>query len=292
MKILVCGKPDRGVWTIRAEQLLRDTMGATLCPDPTAADLAHVSVVVRVKRGYPETGPLLRRWGGPVIHDLVDYWQQPGTEITDAASARKHFWAILDNSGSRCAVGATRKMAEDLANEAVHTAAVYHHMDARVSPTEIRPVARVLGYRGAPAWIRPAIPLIEATCKRLGLSFHYGDEIDLSQCDIGLALRVAPFDGYPEMNYKSNVKAANFIAAGLPFVGLEERGIVETVPREAWKPIWNERSLFQALDAARDEAWRLESNRILAAQRRRFTRQSCASQMQAVLAHAVTFHGK
>lgn len=226
MKVLVTGKPTKGAWKVRGEQI-GAAISAQVVPLATLADIRAADVVLVVKRVPDELLHDLRRSGRPWVYDIVDAYPQPVAATWSKRYATdwlRNYLARLRPSG---VIWPNRRMQEDFGHAAPLNSVVYHHHRPGLARNPIRERITTIGYEGAEAYLEDWRRAVEAECSRRGIRFVINPS-QLADLDIVLALRGGMRDGYVMRHWKSNVKLANAHASGTPFIGAPECGYQET----------------------------------------------------------------
>ena len=211
--MLITGNGKAGSWKVRGEQL-GGAIGARYVP--FGAKLPEGLVIV-VKRTEPFLLAQLKR--RPWVYDIVDAWPQPSSMDRDKAIA----WlqGHLAQLKPTAVVFPTTQMLTD--SEWTGPALVLpHHAWPKYQPREPQSVVTRVGYEGDPRYLGKWGDLVQAECAKRRWQFTVGD---LSECDIGIALRDA--GGYPAQAWKSNCKLANLQALGIPALCSPEAGYRE-----------------------------------------------------------------
>src|SRR4029079_7882732 len=84
-------------------------------------------------------------------------------------------------------------------------------------PAPVRPAARLIGYEGREEYLGEWRQVIEKICQRNGLEFVANPE-SFNMIDIGFIARGGEHGSLMAKRYKSNVKLANMLGAGIPTV--------------------------------------------------------------------------
>jgi hypothetical protein len=181
-------------------------------------------VIVVVKRAPDELLQAVRASGRPWFYDIVDAYPQPA--CSDWTKKQSIAWlkSHIDTLRPDGVIWPNRKMHDDADREGD---VVYHHHRPGIRINPLREQVRRVGYEGAATYVEGWASLIERECKNRGWEFVINPE-HLADVDIVLALRGGRYNGYPQRNWKSNVKLANAHGSGTPFIGLIEPGYTET----------------------------------------------------------------
>jgi glycosyltransferase involved in cell wall biosynthesis len=126
-----------------------------------------------------------------------------------------------------CVIAANKRMAQDLMN-ITRARCIYHHARLDAKPLEL---GRTLYYDGCEKHASYWLDVIRA------VAVNYGWNVKCGKPENGagglLALRDYNTGLWLANRWKSNVKAANAIAYGLPLLGQPETGYLETLP-DGW----------------------------------------------------------
>lgn len=283
-RVCFYGRAGTGSFEVRGRQVAAARPGwwstAALSPD----DLLDADVVVFVKRLEPRKQRLVRALGKRVVHDIVDDWRQPEDDllVRDLAGARALFARRLGGLAADAVIYPSRAMAEDLGDLLPAGEVIDHHFRPGLAPAPLRERVEVVAYEGDPRFLGRWRDELAAACRRRGWRFVVNPP-DLAQADIGVAVRGEPHAGYLSLRYKSNVKLANLIGAGVPalvqagaaaYVGQAPGGVrAFSTPDE----------LEAGLEAlAPLDARRAARERLLAA-RERFTLEAVVARYEALL---------
>lgn len=221
MKILFTGRGTSGSWKIRGQQIANE-MGAKAVRVASPTECRNADVIVGVKRIPDELLAAIRASGRPWVWDCVDAWpQKNGPMGKDQAMNWLH--AELDRLRPTAVIWPNRKMQEDAGFGEV----IYHHHRPGIEKNPIRPRIETIGYEGSPAYIEAWALDISEECRKRSMGFTINPS-QLADVDVVLALRGPTRNGYPERNWKSNVKLANAHGSGTPFIGAPECGYQET----------------------------------------------------------------
>ena len=224
MRFLVTGRGGSGSWAIRGEQL-GAALGAVVKPHATLADCRQADAIIAVKRIPPGVLTAIRASGKPWLFDAVDCWPQPAGNAWNQRQAVGWMRRYIEVLNPTAVIYATERMAEDVGFPGRH---IYHHARPEITINPVREVAAVIGYEGREAYLGHWRQAIEAECVRRGMRFVI-NPARLADCDIVIALRGGPWDGYAPRHWKSNVKLANAQASGTPVILAPECGYTETL---------------------------------------------------------------
>lgn len=223
MRLLFTGKGSSGSWEVRGRQL-GAACGATVTPRATVAQCGNADLVVAVKRIDEPLAQALRgrRW----VWDLVDFYPQPACTGWDRSEAIDWVRGQLRRMQPTAVVWPNARMREDC-DPGLPGLVLPHHCRPGLRSNPIRARVRTVGYEGSAQYLGRWRPSIEEQCRRRGWEFRVNPE-HLADLDIVIAVRDAPFAGYVQRHWKSNVKLANAHGSGTPFIGQAECGYVET----------------------------------------------------------------
>ncbi len=186
-------------------------------------DMRAADVVLVVKRVPEELLMNLRASGKPWAYDVVDAYPQPEcsgwTQAQSIAWLKSHIARLKPNA----VIWPNQRMAADLGQVGN---VVYHHHLPGIKRNPIRKRIETIGYQGAVHYLEGWTDAIGKECQRRGIRFVMNAQ--LADVDVILALRGGKWNGYPQRNWKSNVKLANAHGSGTPFIGARECGYEET----------------------------------------------------------------
>jgi hypothetical protein len=174
--------------------------------------------------------------GKIVVYDTVDPWRQPddGLACDGLDQVRDFFARYFADLPAHGVIFANRAMCEDLGRYVWNPTYIYHHYRPGLLPAGVRRDARVVGYHGVPEYLGAWKPAIQAACGALGLEFRTlvsapFDDDAFRAFDIGVVARGGPHGSLMACRYKSNVKLANLLGAGIPCVAsYDEQACRET----------------------------------------------------------------
>lgn len=222
MKILFVGKQRKGSWKIRAEQLCEAEPEWTCSHEVDKKMIRRADVVVAVKRIPVGLREAVRDAGKPFIYDVVDAWSQPCADVDGEREALRRRIAESD-----AVIYACRAMRRDFPHRL--GAVIYHHFRPGIERQVIKPQVLRVGYEGNPRYLGDWEPVIETHCAAVGAEF-VRQVNKVSDVDVIVAVRAAPYNDPLSMTYKSNVKMANAIGSGTPFLFFPEPAYRETCP--------------------------------------------------------------
>jgi hypothetical protein len=233
-RVCFLGDGKSGSWQVRARQvaaarpgwLARATRGARW------RELLRCDLVCFVKRFDRLLASRLQDAGKLVVYDVVDPWKQPEDGLRHAAlpAAIGFFRRLLADLPCDGVIFPNAAMKADLGPFVPQPVTIYHHSRPGLRPIGLKPRPAVLGYEGVPEYLGPWRAAAERVCARHGLRFVVNPR-SLAQLDLGLAARGGPHGSLMARRYKSNVKLANFLAAGVPcLVHAAEMACLETAP--------------------------------------------------------------
>lgn len=264
-RILFTGRAGSGSWIMRGEQLAATRRSWRAVADASARELRRVDVAVIVKAVTPQSLAVLRRWGGPIVYDALDFWHQPKSawrrrseaqRVRDPQTARTLFATHFQSIAPDLVVCATQAMADDLAPLGWKTDVLHHHFDPRLETAPPRSTGRrTVLYHGHPAYLRQWRGVATAACVGLGVRFMMSRETPPPGADVMLAVRGGRFGCWLARRWKSNVKGATAMRLGLPLAAWPEAGLTETCREAFWfsSPGGLVHALRLALSAPRPE---------------------------------------
>jgi len=223
MKILVTGRGGAGSWEIRAKQV-GEALGAKVCQMATVEEMKQADVILVVKRVPLQLLTALRKSGRPWVYDILDAFPQPECSSWSPEQSRAWVKGHVDRLAPNAVIWPNQRMREDAGGKGK---VIYHHARPNQTINPIRERIETIGYEGSANYVEAWMHAISAECKRLKAGLIINPK-HISDADVILAVRGDRWNGYPQQNWKSNVKLANAHATGTPFVGMLERGYVET----------------------------------------------------------------
>lgn len=216
MKVLFCGGSEKsGSWQMRGVQIAAGG-GWEAVNSPSLAQIKAADIIVAVKRVKGNLADMIRGSGKPVIWDALDFWKQPEESEIDTLEKALHITQPhIDKLKPSVILCANQQMADDLGG-----VCIYHH--ARINA--VVGFGKDIVYDGHP---RYADGLTVNACK-IGWRYRAG----WPDKDTGalLSVRMGKDGGWLARRWKSNVKAANAIACGVPFIAEPDQAYLETVP--------------------------------------------------------------
>lgn len=232
-RVLFTGPNFAGSWTMRGEQVSSTRQGWEARQTLRRRDWHDFDIFVFVKRTDIDVMKRLHALGKRVVYDVIDSWRQPeeGLRVHTAAEARALFadkWRGMPVDGF---IFANAAMHADLSSVCqVPSTYIYHHYRSAYEPPSgaVAEQVTTVGYEGNVGFLGPWDAVIAEACARRGWIFDVNPD-DIAKVDIGIAVRGGEHDSFMANRYKSNVKLANFIGAGIPcIVGDKERSYHET----------------------------------------------------------------
>lgn len=281
VRVCFSGRDLGGSWLIRGAQMAATRLNWAAIPEPAPKIWDKFDVFCFVKHPVPELMKALKDRGKKVVLDVVDGWRQPeeDRECSDAETARRLFsekWAGLPADAW---IYPNQAMWEDLSGRFPGTA-IYHHYYPGLVPTAPREQARVVGYQGEARFLGPWQEILQRLCEKLGLIFQVNPSA-LSEVDIGFAGRGGAYDSFLANRYKSNVKLANFLGAGLPCVVSGKENAYRETEVKGVRFFSTEAELEAALRVLVSREEREKVQKAFLASRDRFSLQTVASQFDA-----------
>lgn len=222
MKVHFVSLQKKGSWNIRVEQIAQ-ACDWTYSRDVDLRAILASDVVVGVKRVPTELREVVRAAGKPYVYDVIDSWGQP---CNDVKGDREAIQRRIDSADA--VIYANAAMARDFPHPMGRV--IYHHYRPDIDTKKIRAseILRV-GYEGDARYLGEWEPIIETHCSAIGAEF-FRKVNKLVDVDIAVAVRAPPFDDILSRTYKSNVKMANVIGSGMPFLFFPEPSYLETCP--------------------------------------------------------------
>lgn len=222
-RVSVCflGDGVSGSWQMRARQIaaMRPHWTAKAAKELTALDVQRHQVFCIVKRFDRAVAERLRAEGKAVVYDVVDPWRQPedGERHPTLDMVIGYFTKVLRDLPVDGVIFPNDTMRHDLGHLVPRPVTIYHHHKPELRPIAVKRRAEVVGYEGVAEYLGPWRDVVESVCMRRGLRFVI-NPASLAHIDIGFAARGGRHGSLMASRYKSNVKLANFFAAGIPCV--------------------------------------------------------------------------
>lgn len=196
--------------------------GATV--QPMALDVAPYDLAVLVKRAPAALVERLHHAHVPIVWDVVDGWPQPVGNEWNRDECLAWLRGMVKAVRPRAIVAATQAMATDCGEFGVPVLYLPHHARPGIEANPIRESVQTVGYEGSEAHLGAWKPWLEAECRRRGWAFVV-NPARMADADIVVALRERT--GYAPSTWKSNIKLANAMGSGTPFIGAREAGYIE-----------------------------------------------------------------
>jgi hypothetical protein len=210
MNILMIGQ-GKGSFEVRGKQL-GGALGARVVVAPSDDDIRWADVVVLIKRAAFEWSTLVQRMKKPIVWDALDFWMQPFQNSLDEQQSKALLHSMIRAIRPALVIGATEAMARE-----AHGVYLPHHHWPGLTPAPARETVSVVGYEGHKKWLGKWGRAVQAECDRRGWQFVLNPE-DLRACDILVAFRDEPWDGWMCREWKSGIKLINAMAAGRPVI--------------------------------------------------------------------------
>lgn len=265
MKLLFTGRGGTAAWAMRGEQMAAARPEWRAIANATKKDCEGCDAVVVVKHITDAGLAALKDWGGPVLYDALDFWnQQPSTRenpnpaqtIDNAEAARELFRPDFERIDPDIILCPTAAMARDLAPLGWQTEVHYHHVDPRLLDTPPGPGGRkrVL-YHGKRKHFGFWKWVARISCRLHGAEFITSNGPQPAPADVMLAARAGRHGTWLSRSWKSNIKAATAMRVGVPFVAWPEAAYTETCPDGLWftSPWGLHRAIGKALKMKRKE---------------------------------------
>lgn len=234
---------------------------------PSLAQIRAADVIVAVKRVKGNLADMIRGSGKPVVWDALDFWKQPEESETDSLEKAALLTAPhIEKLRPAVILCANKQMADDLGG-----VCIYHHSRTNA----VLGFGKEIVYDGHPRFIgKVGIP-----AHKIGWSFRVG--VPDKNTGALISVRTGKDGGWLARRWKSNVKAANAIACGVPFIAEPDQAYLETVPQQM--ALW-----FQTQEELNEKIKRLADPRFIQEARR------AADQVHhtATLRHAVAEYRK
>lgn len=221
LRVCFLGDGTSGSWRMRAAQVagMRAAWVARATQDLDPRDIDRHDLFCFVKRFDRGLATRLRSGGKVVLYDVVDPWKQPEDgdrykTLPEIVGFFRQLWRDLPVEG---VIFPNATMKKDLGHLVPNPTVIYHHHRPELRPVRVRDRAPVVGYEGVPDYLGPWRQVVQRACTRHALRFVVNPRC-LTDLDIGFAARGGPHGSLLASRYKSNVKLANFFAAGIPSI--------------------------------------------------------------------------
>ncbi|MEX2285976.1 MAG: hypothetical protein WD648_02730 [Planctomycetaceae bacterium] len=220
-RVCFIGDGFAGSWRMRAQQIARMRPGwkAKATARLKLSELSRYDVFVFVKRFDIYWAQQMRERQKVVIYDVVDPWKQPddGLAHDTPPKIRSYFERLLGRLPVDGVIFPNGAMYGDLRQLTPNPIVIHHHFRPELVPAPVRLVAKTVGYEGREEYLGEWRQTIQTVCRRLGLQF-VANPPSLNAIDIGFIARGGDHGSLMAKRYKSNVKLANMLAAGVPTV--------------------------------------------------------------------------
>lgn len=201
-------------------------LGAVVQPQATLSDCMAADVIIAVKRIPGELLRSIRKSGKPWVYDIVDAYPQPTCSTWSRDQSIEWVHDHITQLAPHAVIWPNQRMASDC-DIGLASSVFYHHHRPNITINQICEQIETVGYEGSARYLAEWKPVIEQECARRGWRFVVNPR-RLCDIDIVLALRGKEFSGYPQKNWKSNVKLANAQGSGTPAICSRECGYIET----------------------------------------------------------------
>jgi len=154
-----------------------------------------------------------------VVYDVVDPWKQPDDGLANDSLPRvlNYFRKRLSGCDVDGMIFPNATMCADYEQVIPNATCIYHHYRPEMQPSIVRRNAMNVGYEGRGEYLGEFAPMLERVCSKLGLRLMLNPS-NFHDIDIGFAGRAGLHGSLMARRYKSNVKLANLIGAGIPAV--------------------------------------------------------------------------
>ncbi len=220
-RVCFWGDGASGSWLMRAEQIaaMRPEWDAFGKHDFSPSQLGDYDVLCIIKRFDLPLALHAHALGKAVVYDPVDPWVQPCDGLVNNSISRvlDYFHRFFEGLPVDGVIFPNRKMMEDHGHLMPNATTIYHHYRQNTKPIKIREKAEVIGYEGRAEYLGPWEQIVTDVAAKLGLKFVV-NPAHLGLCDIGFAARGGLHGSMMASRYKSNVKLANLMGAGIPAI--------------------------------------------------------------------------
>lgn len=217
VRVCFVGVEGAGSFEMRGKQMAAARLNWHTRRTISRADEEQFDVFCFVKVPQPQVMKRLTRIGKKVVFDIVDSWKQPQDDLDckNRDQARRLFLSAWSEFPSDALLFPNSQMRNDFSDVPRQSCVLYHHYRPEADFVPVRPQPRILAYEGERRFLGEWELLIQRACSETGWEFHINPS-SLSEADVGMSVRGAPYSGFLGTNYKSNVKLANFYGWGLP----------------------------------------------------------------------------
>ena len=187
-------------------------------------DISHADVVVVTKKLHRGLAEALR--GKLWLFDAVDFYPQPLCTTWGKDQAVSWVKDQIAQYSPTAVIWPNQRMMNDCGGD-IPDIVIRHHHRPNIQRNPIRENVAVVGYEGSIKYLGRWGHALRDECQARGWELRTNPKA-LSELDIVVAFRDAPFNGYAQRHWKSNVKLANAHGSGTPFIGPREDGYIET----------------------------------------------------------------
>lgn len=232
LRVCFVGDGTSGSWKMRAEQIasLRDSWDAIPTHRLRTCKIKDYDVICFVKRMNRDLAATARSMGKVVVYDIIDPWKQPDDERMNNTLPRifSFFHRLLAGLSVDGIIFPNQMMCDDYGYLRPNSTVIYHHYRPNIKPIEVKRQAQIVGYEGRVDFLGHWRDAMSGLCESLGLRFVVNPS-SMSNVDIGFAARSGKYGTRLSARYKSNVKLANMMGAGIPaVVNADEAAYQET----------------------------------------------------------------
>lgn len=229
--INVCftSRSSAGAWQIRGQQIASMRSNWRAINKPTTQDLRDSDLICFVKKPDSRVLDKARKYGKPIVFDIVDSWAQPddGNSYRDILAAKGFFAQAWKRVRADGYIFPTHTMEKQLGGLVPCGATIYHHYWPHIKKNPIRDTVRKVGYEGAD-YLGEWRSRIEDVCAHHGLEFVVNPS-EYTDLDIVIIARGGVHANFLSSNYKSNVKLANAYGSGTPVLAhISEMSVHDT----------------------------------------------------------------
>ena len=258
MRVLFTGAGGKaGSWKMRAEQLAATRPHWRAVPKATRADLRGVDAVVLVKRVPEGTLAEIKRWGGRLCYDVLDFWSQPNEAqgIYSQEDIVERFWRHFEKVDADIVMATNSLMKEDLAGICKRVEVVPHHFDPSLYPNPRTELGSIV-YWGHHRYLAEYEWVMQDLCKKHGFKFRVNPK-DPTTGQAMFAVRAGLYGTWLDRRWKSSVKGAVSMALGQPLIAYPEASLTEFCASHLWQ-FTNEKQLERAVLDAMSSAHRVK----------------------------------
>ena len=155
MKVLFTGRGGKaGSWQMRGLQMAEMRPDWRAVANCTLADLRDTDVAVITKRISDDSLAEIKKWGGKIVYDPLDFWHQPNDAvgISSPEEVQLKFSKHFKNINANLTLACNEKMKHDLAPMCRRVEILHHHYDPKLKAAKYN-AGRTIVYWGHPRYL-------------------------------------------------------------------------------------------------------------------------------------------